>query len=159
MNVDFKNSQAWLIRPLVMVFLALVLPLALVRASLTAFVKFLVHNTLLWGWSSLSWPKEADDIQKLRTQAQAGDSQAQFELARLYDLGEDVERDLPQAIHWYGQAAAQNHALAQFYLGELHEHGVGMPINLAQARDLYQKAAAQGHKPALAALRRIDTST
>lgn len=41
----------------------------------------------------------------LRQSAESGNRDGQIELARLYEFGRGVERDLGQALHWYEQAA------------------------------------------------------
>ena len=52
--------------------------------------------------------------------------------------------DLVQALHWYQQAAAQEHPPAQFSVGYFCERGRGgIPIDLVQALHWYQQAAAQ----------------
>lgn len=51
--------------------------------------------------------------------AQQGDAEAQFILGGCYDWGEGVNKDLQQAVTWYGKAAEQGHAIAQQYLNSI----------------------------------------
>src|SRR5579885_2603472 len=62
----------------------------------------------------------------LRALAQEGDAEAQFKLGRIYDVGEEVRQNYPQAIVWYMKAAEQGYAKAQFNLGNMYFHGQGV---------------------------------
>ena len=48
-----------------------------------------------------------DRIQRLEASAMMGDVGAMIELANMYDLGIDVERNIDQAIYYYGQAVVK----------------------------------------------------
>ena len=56
-------------------------------------------------------------IAELQQKAQAGDAQAQFDLALCYANGDGVEKDEVVAFDWHKQAAELGHADAQFALG------------------------------------------
>lgn len=87
--------------------------------------------------------------------AEAGDAEAQFELAQLYGNGR--ERDyysVDKSIHWLKKASAQGHAGAQYELaGEYsygrHIDGSGLDRSSAKSFELYTKAANQGHAGAM----------
>ena len=56
-------------------------------------------------------------IAELQQKAQAGDAQAQFDLALCYANGDGVEKDEVVAFEWHKQAAELGHVDAQFALG------------------------------------------
>jgi TonB family protein len=78
------------------------------------------HLSLLYAESKKSSErKKAPEL--LRSAAEAGWSQAQFDVGRNYERGIGVEADLEEAMRWYGKAAAQGNVLARqrLELGEL----------------------------------------
>jgi len=56
-----------------------------------------------------------------------GDSNAQYNLARLYLDGTGVESDPRQAARWFNLAAEKGHRPAQALLGDMLINGVGVP--------------------------------
>lgn len=56
-------------------------------------------------------------LSELITNAEAGDPNSQYELAQLHDLGQEIPRNLIQAVHWYQRAADQGMMLAALQLG------------------------------------------
>ena len=80
--------------------------------------------------------------------AEAGNSEAQFYLGALYNLGEGVEEDYGKAHEWYEKAAAQGYAAAQNGLGDLYKYGLGVKGDDDKAHEWYEKAAAQGYAAA-----------
>jgi len=87
-------------------------------------------------------------LSDLRRRAGAGDSQAQFELGRIYMFALGVSQDYQGAARWYERAAEQGFAAAQFMMGFLYEQGKGVPRDYARALDYYRSAAEQGHTTA-----------
>lgn len=85
------------------------------------------------------------ELASLLKNAEAGDPQAQVNLAAKYRDGEDVPKDFAKAIEWHQKAAAQGHADAQFNLGLAFVRGQGVPKDASKAIEWYQKAAAQGN--------------
>ena len=71
-----------------------------------------------------------DDLRKL---AQAGDSDAQYELGVRYAVGADMPQDYDQAAHWFSAAAEQGHTMAQSNLGAYYWAGRGVPKDLNRA--------------------------
>jgi hypothetical protein len=61
-----------------------------------------------------------------------GDSNAQYNLARLYLDGNGVEQDVRQAARWFNLAAEKGHHPAQALLGHLLVTGQGIPRQRAQ---------------------------
>jgi cell division septation protein DedD len=65
-------------------------------------------------WQAGNYPKA---LAEWRGPAQAGDPDAQFNLAQAYKLGRGVPADLKLAQDWYQKAAVQGHEQAQANLG------------------------------------------
>jgi tetratricopeptide (TPR) repeat protein len=61
----------------------------------------------------------ARTVSTLRSAAQTGDAQAQFELGEAYRTGRGIAADPDMAILWYRRAAAKGHAQASDELGFL----------------------------------------
>lgn len=82
--------------------------------------------------------------------AEDGDTQAQFWLGQMYDLGRGVGRDFGQAAVWYRRAADAGLPMAQHNLGRMYETGEGVHVSdytLSAAASWYRRAALQGYKP------------
>jgi len=77
--------------------------------------------------------------------AEAGDAEAQHNLALLYRTGQGVEKDLAQSGYWFRKAADQGVSDAQYYLGFMYDTGEGVKQNRKYAYVWYRKAAEQGH--------------
>lgn len=77
--------------------------------------------------------------------AQAGLSEAQFELGNAYSFGVDhiVEKNLDHALHWYEKAANQGNAEAQFELGSMYLTGEDIPVNKLLAYKWFTIATVQ----------------
>lgn len=88
--------------------------------------------------------KSKEDIQRLTAAAEAGDVAAQYELAMLYGLGKDVERDDALSLEWGRKAAEQGVPPAQGQLGGCYFKGAGVPQDDAQAVVWFRKGAEQG---------------
>ena len=93
---------------------------------------------------TLETQTETVQISDLRSKAEQGDAEAQYNLGMLYYEGHGVRQDYATARHWWEQAAAQGTALAQYRLGVLYQKGRGVPQDDATAREWFEKAAAQG---------------
>lgn len=87
--------------------------------------------------------KEAFSI--FKKLAEAGDPEAQHNLALLYRTGQGVEKDYTQSGHWFRMAADQGVSDAQYYLGYMYDTGEGVEQNRKYAYVWYRKAAEQGH--------------
>jgi hypothetical protein len=73
--------------------------------------------------------------------AQAGDPEAELQLAILYAKGEGVTQDYTIAAKWFRAAAEQDLPRAQYDLGVLYERGRGVAADPMQAASWYLKAA------------------
>ena len=68
----------------------------------------------------------ADDITTLKSRAERGNAEAQYELGLMYDTGDGVAEDNREAVKWYGLAAEQGDAEAQFELGWMYVNDEGV---------------------------------
>jgi TPR repeat protein len=80
--------------------------------------------------------------------AKKGDSNAQFNLARMYARGEGVTRDDKAAVIWYTRSAEQDYANAQYNLGWMYSKGRGVAQHDKAAVKWYTRAAEQGDSDA-----------
>jgi TPR repeat protein len=87
----------------------------------------------------------------LLAKASAGDPQKQYEIGRLYELGQGVDKDLKRAADWFSKAAEQGNADAEVQLGALYDRNVFYDNQNSVAHDdrvaitWYRKAIAQGN--------------
>ena len=66
--------------------------------------------------------------------AETDNTMAQMMLGKRYAVGgEDVDKDLNQAVFWYKKAADKGNAEAQQYLGYAYGRGLGVPQDWVQA--------------------------
>lgn len=84
----------------------------------------------------------------LENLAKQGNSEAQYNLAVLYQDGLGVAKSDDQAFYWYEKAAWQGLAEAQFMTGLLYSEGEGVKQDYEQAFYWYQRAAEQNHAEA-----------
>jgi TPR repeat protein len=85
----------------------------------------------------------ASDESKVRSRADAGDSDAEYRLARMYWEGKDVAQDRNEALKWYGRAAEHGDTDAQVSLARLYMKGHGVPQSYIKAIKLLERAAAR----------------
>lgn len=77
--------------------------------------------------------------------AEAGDPEAQHNLALLYWTGKGVKKNLELSGQWFRKAADQGVSDAQYYLGYMYDTGEGVKQNKEFAFVWYLKAAEKGH--------------
>src|SRR4029077_15453507 len=80
--------------------------------------------------------------------ANAGNADAQYQLASLYRLGRGVTPDETLAFKWMRAAAEQGHLKAEFNLGAMYLAGRGVGRDISRARTWLLEAAAQGSQDA-----------
>jgi TPR repeat protein len=95
-----------------------------------------------WDQRRLAMSQSAPDFTITKSQAEAGDASAQFNLGLIYYEGLNVPKDTGEAIKWYRKAADQGIVSALFNLGEIYRLGKG---DRAEALKWYRKAADQGN--------------
>lgn len=76
-----------------------------------------------------------------RAEAEAGGTEAQFNLGVLYDEGLGVAADKTEAARWYRRAAIGGLAAAQYNLAALLANGAGVQRDLLRAYFLFDLAA------------------
>lgn len=92
-------------------------------------------------WESLPWEQRIGAAW-YRSQAEAGDPEAQYRLGEIYESGlGEAGSKADDAVAWYRQAAAQGHSYAAFRLGRLLEQQAGQKEAAAQA---YRQASLAG---------------
>ena len=77
--------------------------------------------------------------------ATAGETDAMVTLARLYQTGTGVQKNLPRAVELFTTAAKRDNSEAEFSLGNLYLMGEGVPQDDDWAFTYYRKAAEHGH--------------
>ena len=92
---------------------------------------------------------EMETAIELYTQAaNKGLAEAQFQLGKIYYLGENGAKDYTTAAMWFKRAARQRYAKAEYGLATCYMNGDGLPVNYDQAL-MYMKASAlRGYVPA-----------
>lgn len=90
--------------------------------------------------SLLSISVYATDVATLTQKANAGDVQAQAELAIYYQERQDYTNE----FYWTQKLANQGYPVAQFNLGNMYYKGKGVRQDYAKAVEWYTKSANQG---------------
>jgi len=87
-------------------------------------------------------------FQMTKGKAEAGNSQAQYELALYYlqEFDKPVPLDYFEAYNWMLKASMKNHRMAQFHLGRLYENGFGADKSLESSLQWRRSAALLGCK-------------
>lgn len=80
----------------------------------------------------------------IRQQAETGDAQAQYDLARRHDRGLGMPQDFVAAALWAERAAQQGHRAAQNLLGRYYHSGRGGRDGRAEAELWLSRAAETG---------------
>jgi TPR repeat protein len=93
-------------------------------------------------------PSEKDKptkIVKWRDAAEKGETWARFNLGLAHHAGQEVAKNLVEAVKWYRLAAEQGYGPAQANLGYCYDTGSGVEIDHVEAVKWYQLAAVQGN--------------
>ena len=113
------------------------------------------NNTLgMAAMNGFGMPKSVPKaVASFKEAAEAGYAPAQYNLAKIYYLGEDgVPQDLKLAGAWFAQAAKTGHAGALFAAGRMYDLGEGVPVDQQRAIVYYKEAALQSDADAQSAL-------
>jgi TPR repeat protein len=86
----------------------------------------------------------ATPLADLKLKAAAGDMDAVFELAYVYEHGKGTRKDERQAAEYYRAAAEKGDSTAANNLAVMYEQGRGVKKDLRQAVAWYQEAAIHG---------------
>ena len=95
-------------------------------------------------WVNLSYADDAPARQALMVQAQSGDVNAQYELAKAYYFAEGLEWNYDEALTWFKRAAAQGNADAMYQVGYMYDLGEGIEEDNLTAMKWYAQAAEKG---------------
>lgn len=87
-------------------------------------------------------------ITELTHAAQAGDANAQRELAMKYFIGTELPQDYEAAAEWFKKAAQQGDVLSSAKLGDMYFNGYGVSVDYKAAMEWLQKAADKGNAQA-----------
>lgn len=80
---------------------------------------------------------------ELLAKAQAGDAEAQYNIARAYDKGTlGVQVNLDEAFKWYCLSAEQGYVYAQYALAICYQYGEDTEENYTKANELFKKTFA-----------------
>jgi len=91
----------------------------------------------------------SDEISRLQTMAEAGDTVSQMKLASAYDAGSGIPQNTGEAAKWCAKAAENGNAEAQNILGNMYRAGRGLQRNKEMAVQWYHKAILQGNGRAM----------
>ena len=109
------------------------------------FLKIFVFLLILVGLCMFAFYKRPQErlFEKTFASASAGDTQAAYQLARMYAQGQGTAADGNQAAEWYRKAAADGNMQAAWELADLYIQGQLITQNLEEAA-VYLQAAARG---------------
>src|SRR3974390_805842 len=71
--------------------------------------------------------ESSDSFEQTKAKAEAGDIDAQKQMAKMYAKGVGVETNFVEAVKWLRKAADKGDAQAQLTLGVFLENGQGLP--------------------------------
>lgn len=81
---------------------------------------------------------------KLMREAEAGASEAQYQMGELFREGKTIGKDFEQAVKWYWLASDQGNAKAQYALGSAYMMAAGVAKDVPAAIRLFEQAATGG---------------
>ncbi len=96
----------------------------------------------------MSDSESAGAFSTIRLKAEAGDAEAQYELAWRHALGNGLPLEDEEAVRWLKSAAEKGHSLARNNLGARYVSGDGVPRDLIEAYKWFHLAAAAGDRKA-----------
>lgn len=103
---------------------------------------------LLEGTPGASTRRSAEAIEDYARAAAIGDTQAQYELAKLLVSRNTLSTENREAVKWLRKAAARDHAASEALLGLLYARGQGVHPNPERAVELFHTAALAGNADA-----------
>lgn len=89
------------------------------------------------------------DFKTIEQQAKQGDKNAQFYLAKFYETGVHVPKDIAQAIQWYQKSAEQHHSYALNNLGYYYFVGEDIAKDEQKGIELWTIASQQNNLHAI----------
>jgi TPR repeat protein len=98
---------------------------------------------------------QGTDVNPILNRANAGDSNAQYEMAVRYADGEGVPQNYRDAMAWFAKAAANANEKAQWKLGLGYMKGIGVPQDESTAAEWFKRASNRADIRAQSALSEI----
>ena len=95
---------------------------------------------------------DTEAFRLFRAAATRGLPAAMHQVARAYDRGRGIERNIVEAGLWYRKGADAGHAPAMASLGTMYEFAEGVQMDLAEALRLYRLAAEAGENHGMTSL-------
>jgi len=99
------------------------------------------------GLSSIKNRQYEKGYQAFKVEADKGNSEAQFQIAKMYQSGMKPDRKFKNALIWYNLAANNDHSVAQFNLGLMHAIGQGTRKSPKQAETWISEAYKNAKTP------------
>lgn len=106
-------------------------------------------------WNLGSWLLDIDPEQAVgwfqkcrdgvKTQAEAGNPEAQYALGFMYFAGVGLTQNFSAAVLNFEKAANQGNSLAKHKLGSMYHSGDGVEQNFSRAKSFFRSAAEQGY--------------
>lgn len=126
-------------------------------------MRYFLNAVLFILLTSCEQPPEAikgasDSVINEWKKAKKGDLRAQYNLARRFEKGDGVQKNLPEAAKWFKVIADGEHSpdeygiasLAQNKLAHMYSNGDGVPMDFSKAERLYtladKEGTGEGHK-------------
>jgi len=88
--------------------------------------------------------RPAESFNWMKKAAMLGDARSQYGVARCYETGDGIGKNMVEAINWYRKSADQNFPLGLTALADCYKHGIGLDKNPNASKELYKKAALLG---------------
>ena len=102
--------------------------------------------TVVDGFDAARQGDYSSALQFWQERANAGDAQAQFNLALMYHGGLGVESDEAQALEWYQKAAQNGYPWAQEYLAIGYQEGwFGLERDHNKSRSWFKQLEKKGY--------------
>ncbi len=93
--------------------------------------------------------KDTNDVLKITKLAEAGDVAAMIDLARRYEGGLGVDKDVDTSFWWWKKAADAGSADAQYEVSVWYTDGVHCVPDYQKSVFYCKRAAMQGHEEAI----------
>lgn len=91
---------------------------------------------------------QAATIDAIKKAAESGDAKAQLELAKLFDSGDKVEKNLATAFDWFLKAAENGNIDAMVEIATRFREGKGVQLDWEKSEPWWKKAAEIGNPEA-----------
>ncbi len=87
-------------------------------------------------------------VEDLMYSAQTGDPESQVKLGEMYFKGDELEKDVEQAVYWFKEGAKLKYPRAFFMLGVCFIMGEGVEKDVEKAEGFLKQAVKAGYEPA-----------